>query len=72
MRIKCGDCEEAVVICYEFEPLEHSSQLLEIGGVMGTIDQWRTVFAPLLGFHERRVRESGRGSIAVWDSFIRD
>ena len=55
IRVKCGDCEEAIVITYENGGLpltdhEPSSAILEIEGVSGTVEQWRKVLLPLLGF----------------------
>src|SRR3989344_5439462 len=49
IRVKCGCCSEAFVIAYDATPTKDPHfDTLEINGVMGTIDQWRQVLAPLL------------------------
>ena len=49
IRIRCGCCQETLIIDYD-EILTNRPSLatLEIGGVMGTIGQWRTALLPLL------------------------
>lgn len=65
-RVKCGCCDEAIVICHSEEITGGpSNQFLEIGGVNGTIDQWRQVLAPLLGLKRERVEENGEVTF-VW------
>lgn len=50
IRVKCGCCDEAVVICFDDEPTGNPSvDTLEINGVMGTVNQWKKVLLPLLG-----------------------
>ena len=52
IRVKCGCCDEAVVIYFDEEKTgDASSDTLEINGVSGTVDQWKKVFLPLLGIH---------------------
>ena len=41
MLIKCGDCENAVEIY-------HDEEALEIGGVHGSLKNWREILLPLL------------------------
>lgn len=49
--IRCGCCKERVVIFHKepTDPLDVNLDTLEINGVLGTIDQWRKIFLPLLG-----------------------
>jgi len=50
IRVKCGCCDKAVVIYHGAEPTgDPSKNMLEINGVLGTVDQWRKVLLPLLG-----------------------
>jgi len=44
-RIGCGCCTEGLVI---FPPSDADDPQTEINGVMGTIDQWQQIFAPVL------------------------
>lgn len=54
IRVKCGCCGEAVVIYFDKEPSGNTSaDTLEINGVNGTVDQWRTVLLPLLGLDNK-------------------
>jgi len=39
--LRCGCCEQKLQVCY-------SDDGLEIGGVNGTIDDWREILLPLL------------------------
>ena len=39
--IKCGDCDKRVEIYYD-------ANLLEINGVIGTLENWREILLPLL------------------------
>jgi hypothetical protein len=41
LRIKCGDCENALEVFYDEEALE-------IGGVHGSSENWREILLPLL------------------------
>ncbi|MFH1708374.1 MAG: hypothetical protein ABIF71_10740 [Planctomycetota bacterium] len=41
--LKCGCCEEKIAVYYDEDGLE-------IGGVNGTIDDWREILLPLLLF----------------------
>lgn len=50
IRVKCGCCNEAVVIYFHNDP---SDDLLEINGVVGTVDQWKQVLLPLLGLENQ-------------------
>lgn len=56
MRVRCPDCEESVDIHYELEDatdlssLVRRSYVLEINGVMATLEEWRRVLGPKLGF----------------------
>ena len=51
IRVKCGECDMAIVIGYDDSEKSGDPHMdtLEIGGVMGTVEQWRQVFTPLLG-----------------------
>ena len=42
MLVKCGDCDNALEIHYDAESLE-------IGGVHGSVENWREILLPLLG-----------------------
>lgn len=50
--IKCGCCNERLEIYFDDKVIHEQSlespNTLEIGGVMGTIDQWRKILLPLL------------------------
>ena len=53
LRVKCGCCDEAVVIYFPEEPMNNPHMdTLEINGVMGTIDQRKQILLPLLGVKE--------------------
>lgn len=53
VRVKCGCCTRAIEIYHDAEPTGDAHQdTLEIGGVSGTLDQWRQVLLPLLGMEE--------------------
>ena len=53
IRIKCGCCDEAVVIGFDDEPTgDPNIDTLEINGVYGTIDQWKKVLLPLLAVEQ--------------------
>ena len=55
IRVKCGCCDEAVEIHFSEEPArDQSCDTLEINGVIGTIDQWKQVFLPLLGLDDSK------------------
>lgn len=69
VRVKCGCCNEAVDIGHDDELRGVEINTLEIGGVNGTIAQWRKVFAPLLGFQERREITGGHLKV-TWESKI--
>ena len=47
LRIKCGDCDKALDIFYDEEDLE-------IGGVHGSVENWREILFPLLSSKSRR------------------
>ena len=50
IRVKCGCCDKALVICHDAQPTGNPhADILEIGGVMGTVNQWKQVFLPLFG-----------------------
>jgi hypothetical protein len=50
IRIKCGCCTQVVEICHDVAPTGNpNSDTLEIGGVQGTLEQWRKILLPLLG-----------------------
>lgn len=68
MRIKCGDCQEAVVIYYDAIPAHGTGLNLEIGNVWGTVDQWRQILAPILGFEEQRIPGEDGKIVTVWRS----
>jgi len=54
VTVKCGCCSHAVEICHETTPTGDKNQdTLEIGGVHGTVDQWRQVLLPLLGIKQQ-------------------
>lgn len=42
--LRCGDCDEKIEIYYD-------EKSLEIGGVMGSLDNWREILLPLLRAH---------------------
>lgn len=66
IRVKCGCCDETLEICTDTELTGNPNlDTLEINGVSGTVDQWRKVFGPLLGFREARVREKGQTRV-LW------
>jgi hypothetical protein len=44
LLIKCGDCENKIEIYYDPE----DSSDLEIGGVLGSVGNWREILLPLL------------------------
>lgn len=44
LLIKCGDCENALDIYHDPKHPED----LEIGGVLGSIENWREILLPLL------------------------
>ena len=44
MLIKCGDCDNALEIYHDPKNPED----LEIGGVLGSIGNWREILLPLL------------------------
>jgi hypothetical protein len=45
LRVKCGDCEQSIVIFYSDEPTgDPHIDTLEINGVMGSISQWNKLF----------------------------
>lgn len=69
IRVKCGCCNEAVDICHDEEVTSLAGTTLEINGVMGSLAQWRKVFAPLLGFQEVRTLENGHTKI-TWESLV--
>ena len=69
IRVKCGCCNEAVDIVHDKELISLQGNTLEINGVMGNIEQWRKIFAPLLGFQEVRTI-SGGGLRVTWESRI--
>lgn len=68
LRVKCGCCNEAVVI-YPTPHITHiNADTIEINGVSGSIAQWRQVLAPLLGFQETHSSvEQGR---VIWRSMV--
>lgn len=43
LLIKCGDCANKLEIYYDLERTD-----LEIGGVIGSVDNWREILLPLL------------------------
>jgi hypothetical protein len=48
--IRCGCCNERLEIYLERTPTGNpNSDILEINGVVGTVDQWKQVLLPLLG-----------------------
>jgi len=49
-RIKCGCCDESVLIAYD-------DQSLEINGVMASTAEWRLLLEPLLAGKEPRPRK---------------
>lgn len=50
-RVGCGCCREGIVV---FPPQDALDPLVEIGGVSGTVVQWRQIFGPLLGVEPKR------------------
>ena len=53
IRVKCGCCNEAVEIYFDDErACNPSTDTLEINGVIGTVNQWKQILLPLLGFKE--------------------
>lgn len=72
IHIKCGCCTEVVDIYPDHEvATDTHSSTLEINGVMGTIDQWRKVFAPLLGFETSQII-SEDGPKSTWTSTLKE
>ncbi len=69
IRVKCGCCNEAVDIHHDDNLCSVSGNTLKINGVMGTLAQWRQVFAPLLGFQPVITVERGV-SKTTWESRI--
>lgn len=69
VRVKCGCCKEAVDVYHDTHLTNPLHNTLEINGVMGTIAQWRQVFAPLLGFQPVTTVNSGVRTVA-WESRI--
>jgi len=54
IRVKCGCCKETLVICPEDASSGNpDADLLEIGGVMAAVDQWRKILLPLLSIETR-------------------
>ncbi|MCI0744493.1 MAG: hypothetical protein L0Y58_03710 [Verrucomicrobia subdivision 3 bacterium] len=47
LRIKCGDCDNALDIFYDEEALE-------IGGVHASVENWREILLPLLSSKPRQ------------------
>jgi len=41
LLVKCGDCENALEVFYD-------QDALEIGGVHGSVENWREILLPLL------------------------
>jgi len=57
LRVKCGDCEEAIVIYYSDEPTgDPQVDTFEINGVMGKVSQWEELFK--LMKEPQRLREA--------------
>lgn len=53
IRIKCGCCDQFMDIRPDdLVTADPSMNILEISGVMGTVDQWKQVLLPLLGVKE--------------------
>ncbi|MCI5108771.1 MAG: hypothetical protein MRY49_02905 [Candidatus Pacebacteria bacterium] len=49
IRVGCGCCKEELLIFADAKPSGNpNSDTLEIGGVIGTIEQWRSLLYPLL------------------------
>ena len=54
IRVKCGCCSMAIEIFPEEDPTgDIHVDSIEINGVMGSVDQWRKVFLPLLGIEAK-------------------
>ncbi len=50
IRVRCGCCSEFVDIYIDdLVTGDPSVDMLEINGVMGTVDQWRQILLPVLG-----------------------
>ena len=54
LLIKCGDCDNALEIYYDPE----NPGDLEIGGVLGSVGNWREILLPLL---ETKRKQGKRG-----------
>lgn len=55
LLIKCGDCEESIVIFYSDEPTgDPRIDTLEINGVMATVSQWGELFKLMAEPHKLR------------------
>ncbi|KND50670.1 MAG: hypothetical protein ABA06_04410 [Parcubacteria bacterium C7867-001] len=70
IRVKCGCCDEAVEISHDDRLISPASNFLEINGVMGTVQEWRHVFAPLLGFQPVVSTAKGGAKKTTWESLI--
>lgn len=56
IRIKCGCCDQAVVIYFAEERSSNpNNDTLEINGVIGTVSQWKKVLLPLLDVDDKPV-----------------
>jgi len=49
LLVKCGDCDNALEIYYDAEHPED----IEIGGVLGSVENWRELLLPLLNPQRR-------------------
>ncbi len=60
--LKCGCCHEHVEIHYSDDGDDDAS--LSIGGVLGSIENWREILLPLLGVPgARKVQKQRRGRL---------
>ena len=47
--LKCGDCNNTLKIYYDIDYVVDPFPALEINGVYGSIDNWKSILLPLLG-----------------------
>ena len=51
-KIKCGCCDESFEIYYD-DPDDQMEMGLEIDDVNASVEDWRAIFLPLLGFERQ-------------------
>ena len=56
LLIKCGDCDNALEIYHDPKHAED----IEIGGVLGSVENWREILLPILSYTKARAKKTGR------------